>query len=174
MGKDKKHTGESAGENSVATGSESLRRCLEVAIRFLGYRARSEREMRTRLQRGGFDAAVIEAVISRLKEQGLVDDLAFARSWTEDRRTLSPRSRRLVRSELKQKGIADQTIDGITGELDDDMSAYEVAASKARLLPPDDFAVFRKKIGGYLERRGFSYEVIERAVARAWREQNSK
>lgn len=60
-------------------------RCYNAAIRFLGYRPRSESELRGRLLRRGFGLNVIDPVIARLSEQGLVDDSTFAQFWTENR-----------------------------------------------------------------------------------------
>ena len=76
----------SAGQVEVLTRSDRYQRCLNAAIRFLGYRPRSEAEVRQRLRRHGFDSDSINKALARLKEQGLVDDTAFARFWKENRR----------------------------------------------------------------------------------------
>ena len=63
-----------------------------AAVRFLGYRPRSEAEIRQRLQRRGFDSDCTEKALARLKEQGLVDDTAFARFWKDNRQNRSARA----------------------------------------------------------------------------------
>ena len=68
-------------------------RCLNAAVHYLGYRPRSEAELRQRLSRRSFDSASIEAVLKLLKEQALVDDVAFAQFWRESRQSFRPRSR---------------------------------------------------------------------------------
>jgi regulatory protein len=57
--------------------------------------------------------------------------------------------------------------------IDDDDSAYRAALSKARSLPQADYQSLRRRLGAYLERRGFSYGVINHTVERIWQEQES-
>lgn len=151
--------------------SDQHQRCFSAATRYLSYRPRSESELRDRLRRRGFDAATMEAVIGRLKEQGLVDDTAFARYWAENRESFSPRSRWLTRVELRQKGIADDTIVSAVDVIDDEASAYKAALSKAHSLRQVNYVDFRRRLGEYLKRRGFTYGVISHAVEQVWRDQ---
>jgi regulatory protein len=152
------------------TGKDHYQRCLNSAIRFLGYRPRSEVEIKQRLQRHGYDSAFMEKAISQLKAQGLVDDTAFARFWMENRESFSPRSRRLTALELRHKGLASDTIEEVIGEIDDTESAYRAALSKARRLSPADYHDFHRRLSEHLRRRGFSYDVINETVARVWQE----
>ena len=161
----------SASQIEALARSDHFYRCLNVATHYLGYRPRSEFEVRERLQRRGFDDNNIGVVIARLKEQGLVDDMDFARFWKENRDSFSPRSQWLTKLELKQKGVADDIIDQVVGTIDDDDSAYRAAMSKARRLSQSDYQDFRHRLGEYLKRRGFSYGVINLTVERVWEEQ---
>ena len=111
-----------------------------------------------------------EKVLAQLKEQGLVDDTAFARFWKENRESFSPRSRRLTSLELQRKGLDSGIIEQVVGEVDDSDSAYRAALSKARRLSPSDYQGFRRRLGEYLRRRGFGYEVINHTVERIWKE----
>ena len=129
--------------------------------------------MRERLQRRGFDGDCIEAVIARLKKQGLVDDVAFAEFWKDNRESFSPRSQHLTRLELRQKGVDSNIIDQVVDGTDDSNSAYRAALSKARRLSLSDYQGFRRRLGEYLRRRGFNYEVINHTVERIWQERLS-
>ena len=153
--------------------SDRMQRCFNAATRYLSYRPRSEAEVRQRLQQRGFDGGGIEAALTRLKEQGLVDDAAFAQFWTDNRETFSPRSQWLTRLELRRKGVADETIDDVVDAVDDGDSAYRAALSKVRHLPLSDYQSFRRRLGEYLKRRGFSYEVINYIIERIWQESES-
>ncbi len=153
--------------------SDHFQRCLNAAVHYLGYRPRSEYEIRERLRRRGFDVDSLEAVMVRLREQGLVDDMAFAQFWRDNRESFSPRSRWLTRLELGRKGVAADIIDQVLGEVDDADGAYRAALSKARSLPLSDYQGFRRRLGEYLRRRGFGYEVIKRSVERLWQELGS-
>ena len=148
-------------------------RCLNAAIRYLGYRPRSESEVRQRLQRKGFDTDCIEKALTRLKEQGLVDDAAFARFWTDNRESFSPRSRWLTRLELQRKGLDSGTIEAVISEVDDEQAAYRAALVKARRLPASDYQLFRRRLGEYLKRRGFGYEIIKETIEKIWQERGT-
>jgi len=159
-------------EIEALTGADLFHRCLNAAFRYLGYRPRSEAELRERLKRRGFEAGNVEAVLTRLREQGLVDDLAFAQFWKDNRETFRPRSQWLTRLELRRKGVTDNIIDQVVADVDDEDSAYRAAQSRAHRLPDSDYEGFRHRLGGYLKRRGFGYSVINNTVERLWQENN--
>jgi regulatory protein len=163
----------SADQVEALARSDRLQRCLNTAIRYLGYRPRSEAEIRQRLQRRGFDSDCTEKALARLKEQGLTDDTDFARFWKENRESFSPRSRWLTRLELQCKGLDGGTIEPVVGEVDDSDSAYRAALSKARRLLPTEYQDFRRRLGEHLRRRGFGYDVINDTIKRVWKEYGS-
>ncbi|OGO19628.1 MAG: hypothetical protein A2Z15_06420 [Chloroflexi bacterium RBG_16_50_11] len=146
-------------------------RCLNAAIRYLGYRPRSEKELRQRLQRRGFEGKCLEKALATLKEQGLVDDIAFARFWRDNRETFSPRSRRMTKLELKRKGLSSDIIEQAISEIDDRDSAYRAALKRAPRLAKAEYPDFRQRLGEYLGRRGFNYGVIKEITERVWKEQ---
>ncbi len=160
----------SADEIDTLTKSDHLQQCLNAAKRYLGYRPRSEAELRKKLSQRGFDRDTQEAVVTRLKDQGLVDDMAFAQFWKENRESFNPRSRRLTRLELRRKGLDDGIIDQVVATIDDGDGAYRVALNKVRSLPHSDYQNFRRRLGEHLRRRGFSYGVINHTVERIWQE----
>jgi regulatory protein len=152
------------------TSANNYRRCYDAAALFISYRPRSEPELRERLRRRNFPAESVDAVVARMKEQGLVDDTAFARFWTENRDSFSPRSQWLTGMELRRKGVSEEIIQKAVGILDDEDSAYRAAFKKARNLPRHDYQSFRRRLGDHLERRGFGYGVINATVKRLWNE----
>ena len=160
----------SASQTEALARSDHFHRCLNGAVHYLSYRPRSESEIRGRLQRRGFDNDSVEAVIARLKEQGLVDDTAFAQFWKDNRQSFSPRSRWLTKFELRQKGVTNDITDQVVNGVDDADSAYRAALSKACSLPLSDYQSFRRRLGEYLKRRGFGYEVINQTIGRIWQE----
>jgi regulatory protein len=167
--------GQEVTESRLATLADLDRhqRCFNAALRYLGYRPRSEAEIRQRLQQHGFDGEYVEKALARLKEQGLVDDAAFARFWRESREAFSPRSRRLTRVELKRKGLSSDIIEQAISEIDDSESAYRAALNRVNRLAITDYQAFRQRLGGYLGRRGFSYSVIKEITERVWKEKNT-
>jgi regulatory protein len=141
-----------------------------AALRLLAYRPRSEKEIRQRLFRRGLPPQVVQETIARLREQGLLSDDAFARFWVETRDQNSPRGRRLLWQELSAKGIereiARQAIDAVAEE----DAALRAAQNKARQLQGQEYAVFRRRLGDFLLRRGFPYATVHTTIEKLWRE----
>jgi len=142
--------------------------CLDAAFRYLGYRPRSEFELKMRLQQRGFDDSSIQDVVLKLKEQGLLDDLAFAKFWKENRESFSPRSRMMLQRELRQKGISPYIIVEVAEEIDEEASAYKAAQKKMKWLTLANYDDFRHKLSSFLKRRGFNYEVTHHTISQLW------
>ena len=144
-------------------------KCLNAALRFLSYRPRSEAEMRMRLRRK-FEQQTIDRVILHLKAGHMVDDVAFAQFWMENRESFSPRSKRMLKLELRRKGIEPEVIADVVDGIDEEEAAYRAAERRARPWAKEERNDFRKKLGAFLGRRGFSYEVANRVIERLWQE----
>ena len=142
----------------------------EAALRLLSARPRSENEMRTRLAMRGFAPETIDDEAERLRSAGLLDDQKFAEAWVEDRRRLSPRGRRMIRYELLGRGIDPESADNATKDLDDEETALSLARGRASRVPRTSYEAFFSKVGGFLRRRGFDYEVTARATRQVWNE----
>lgn len=151
--------------------ADLFQKCLNTALRFLSYRPRSEAEIRARLRRG-FEGETIDRVLLQLKARGMIDDAAFAQFWREDRESFSPRSRRLLKLELRRKGVDLELVGDVLEGVDEEESAYRAAQGRVRLLAREDHDTFKRKLGPFLRRRGFSYEVIGRAIERLWDERD--
>jgi len=143
----------------------------QQALRFLSYRPRSENEVRDRLAEKGADDQTVETVIERLRNAQLLGDEQFARQWIENRSTFRPRSHRMLRYELNQKGIKEEFIYQALAEAEDETElAYQAGSAYSRRLADQDWEEFRKRLTGYLSRRGFSYGTIAPIVRRVWQE----
>jgi regulatory protein len=160
----------SQAEIDILNGADIFQKCLNAAFTFLSYRPRSEAETRERLGRKGYETQVIDKVIENLKRLSLINDEAFAEFWKENRSSFSPRSQRAIKSELRRKGVEPEVIQEVAESMDDQESAYNAAIKKARTLKLSDYQIFRHKLGGYLQRRGFNYGVINTVVKQVWQE----
>jgi len=145
-------------------------RAYDSALHFLGSRPRSEREIRDRLARHEYDAYVVDRVIERLRRIKLVDDAAFAAYWVEQRATHKPRGARLLKQELRQKGVSQDVVTEALPVDDDEDGAYRAAQRKAVSLRALDERTFKQRLGGFLQRRGYGYETIRGVVGRLWTE----
>lgn len=142
----------------------------ESALSLLSFRARSAAELRSRLVRKGIDSDTADAEIARLTAAGLLDDEAFARRYVADRANLSPRGARLLRHELRTHGIEADVAAAATQGVDDLSAALALARSRARGPALASYDTFRSRVGGFLQRRGFTYGVTAEALRVTWSE----
>lgn len=142
----------------------------QKALNYLSYRPRSERELMDNLSKHNFSEDVTQKVIERLGRQGLVDDRAFAQTWVENRSDFKPRGRRALRMELHQKGIERDLIDSVLEDIDEDTLAYEAAMKQIRKYRSLDWEDYRRKMIGFLARRGFNYGIANEVAKRVWSE----
>lgn len=145
---------------------------LQRALRFLSYRPRSAKEVADNLRKHETPEPVIAQILERLENNGMVDDAKFARLWLENRSEFRPRGAFALRSELRQKGVADRIIDHVLADLDENRLALEAGRKKAPKIRTDDEREFKNKLYGFLSRRGFGYEAISDVVDRLWNEKN--
>ena len=148
----------------------SLQDCLNAAYNYLSYRPRSEAEIRHYLHRRRFADEVAEKAIGQLREQNLSDDFAFAQFWTENRLSFRPKSKRLIKKELRDKKVSAEIIEQVTEDIDDEEIAYKLGSSRMPALAHLDYPDFYRRLSSYLTYRGFNYEVVKRTAALLWQE----
>ncbi|EKD64653.1 MAG: regulatory protein RecX [uncultured bacterium] len=137
------------------------------ALRFLSFRPRSEKEISDKLKTQKASPVIIEKVISKLKEQKFLNDEEFAKWWIEQRTTFKPRSLRLIKLELRQKGISKEIIESriINQESRGDLErAKELVKKRIEKFRDLSKKEIYQKLGSYLARRGFDWETIKQAI----------
>jgi len=139
----------------------------EVALRFLSFRRRTEKEVKDKLKRKDFDEKTIKTTIDKLKEYDLINDSEFATAWVKERLAYKPRGKKLLRQELWKKGIKKDIIDQVTEELcqDEDKSALELLEKIKKRYKNLEPKVARRRMLSLLLRRGFSYETAKNTLA---------
>ena len=150
---------------------EQIERAKKNALRYVSVRPRSVYELQTHLQRKSFEDDVINAVVEYLTGLELLDDTAFANYWIDQRETFRPRSRFALGQELRQKGIDRKVIDAVLEDVDELAAARRVVDKRADRwanLPED---AYLEKMAGFLQRRGFSYEIIREVLQDTWQDQ---
>jgi len=108
----------------------------------------------------------------RMKELGYLNDAAFARFWVESRQAATPRSKRALAFELGRKGVGREQLDAALDGVSDEEAAYEAAQRRARVLQGLDRKTFERRLGAFLNRRGFGYGVARSTIHRCWSEMN--
>jgi regulatory protein len=174
--------------------AEQQQQVYEFALNFLTYRPRSSREVEQRLRKKGYTPSQVDSAVERLQRQGYVDDREFARFWINNRQTFSPRGPRLLRSELRQKGVSQEVVDEVLAEHreeqahqadqaaeiasiynvqddepppgSDEATALTLARKRVRLLSNLDPLTRKRRLTGFLARRGYGYDTIEQVLRR--------
>ena len=149
--------------------ADRVRAARETAMGYLGYGARTEREVRQKLIRSGFDDNVAEDTVARLRELGYLDDAAYARSYAQARFRNRGYGPGRLRSDLMRRGIAAALIDAVLDDLTEQEDMLEAARRHAekrwpRLAAEPDARKRRKKLSDYLVRRGFSYDIARSII----------
>jgi regulatory protein len=141
------------------------------ALNMLAFRARSSSELARSLQRKGEERPHVDWALARLKEQGLLDDAAFARSFARSKVVDGKQSRRRVQQDLARKGVSrslsDEAIDTVFEEEAVDQRAIveEAARKKLRSLSGLEPAVRRRRLYGFLARRGYDLDDIRSVLS---------
>jgi regulatory protein len=171
------HVGDevSASDLERLRAGEADRGLFDAALRFLAPRPRSRAEVRRRLLTPGPHkpapgADDVERVLDRLEELELLSDRDFAAFWVENRERFSPRSARALGQELRQRGVARDTVDEVSQPERDEERAVEAGRQRLRALGSADYATFRTRMGQFLLRRGFGYGVARDAIRALWEE----
>jgi regulatory protein len=150
----------------------AFQRCLGLIAR----RPRSQSELLQYLRRRKSTAGIAEAVVRRLAERGLANDLEAARTWVENRQAFRPRSKRALRMELRKLGIPDTEAGEALEAVNEEEAALQAARRKAaRLIEKagkDGQArlEFTKKMTAFLASRGFNFDLARETAGSVWQE----
>jgi regulatory protein len=143
---------------------DEIDRAYEVSLRSLDYSARTTAEIRKKLEQVGFDEEIISQTITRLCENHLLDDVAFANRWVQDRADRKGYGRIRLAQELRNKGIENQIVEL---SLEDFTEEEEINAAFSLLkrktsgeIPVD--IVEKRRLFAFLQRRGYNSNIIEK------------
>lgn len=131
---------------------------LSKAYEYLARRGHSVTELRQKLVRKEYPTPVIEQVLGDLLERGYLNDTQFAKDWVHSRNV--SRGPALLRQELRRKGIPNDVIaSALDGSSENELeSASVIARKKLRTMRGQPWEVIYRRLTGYLNRRGFSYD----------------
>jgi len=142
---------------------------LTLSYRYLSIRNRSETEIREYLGKKNAAQEIIDKIVTSLKEKKFLNDEEFARSFVLNRARLKPKGKKLLTLELRQKGIAEELIkkvlDEVRGEIPDELSqAKSLIVKKMQKMVGMPKQEIYQKVGGFLARRGYSWDVVKKAI----------
>ena len=154
-------------EMEVADG---VARAMVEAHRLIDHRMRTRRELSHKLASRGRSPEIIENVLDRLENAGLIDDARFARLWIDERLRTRPVGLALLRRELRQKGIDAEIVEAALEESasgeEETERAYEALLRQSRRYARLDRDAAHRRMVAFLGRRGFGQAVIYHVVHR--------
>lgn len=150
--------------NEIAE-SNAYARAKDIALKFLGYRMRSEREIVQRLRREELPPEAVERALDFLKKYGYIDDRRFAESFINEKKRLKGYGGMRLKQELFAKGISREIIDEFSGLMSEDSESLIRAAIEKKLGGRRiEDRKEEQRLMGFLARRGFSFEDIREAI----------
>lgn len=153
-------------EIDTLKNADQYSKAYNAAVHFLSFRQRSQSEVEKNLTKKEYSEEVIAATVERLLEKGYLNDEEFARMWMAERSRFRPRAARALRFELRQKGVDNEIIDTVLVDLDEEQAAWDAVQSKLDRWRQLDEHEFKKKLSGYLGRRGFGYHIVRTVLDR--------
>ncbi len=149
-------------------GEKELQRAKNAAYRYLMIRPRSRFEVEKKLRDRDFAPQVVSSVIDNLVRLGYLNDEEFARQWAAGRVRSRGFGRYRIEQELRQKGIASHMVREVLRGLFEESSELDVARREAdkklRTLLRFEPGVRKRRLAGFLERKGFSSDIIRRII----------
>jgi regulatory protein len=143
-----------------------------VALRFLGYSARSRNEIQKRLERDEFAPEIIAAVLAELEARNWVNDAQFARDWVEDRADRKKYGKSRLAAELWRKGVDKEEVTAaldMVEEADELARARSAAGSRWKLSAEETdreaIQAEKRRVGAFLQRRGFGWGIITQVLS---------
>lgn len=155
----------------------TLGKLTDLALRFLSYRQRSEKEIKVYLTRkiaqkenikakDAVQSPQVSAVLAKLKKYSYINDIEFAKWWITSRIKSRPMGRYLLKQELRRKGISPQIIESLLTRVPSERKlAINLIEKKIEKWPKLSPPQFKKKVYAYLLSRGFGWDVVKETVA---------
>ncbi|HEY4132285.1 MAG TPA: regulatory protein RecX [Gemmatimonadaceae bacterium] len=156
--------------DSSPDSNKPKRSTYERALDMLEARSRAVTELRRLLIKKGEPPIDVDAAIARLRDNGLLDDANFARQLTRSKAIGGGHSRRRIQQELAKRGVARDVSDEAIAEVfedeevDEAASIERVARKKLRTLSGADAPTQKRRLYGFLARRGFDADDIQRVL----------
>jgi len=146
----------------------------DVALRALMRRAHSVHEMKQKLERRSDNKLLVQVVMARLKENGMIDDARYAKQFARQRTESRKQGKFRVARDLRARGIPDSHIASALEEVA--QNSDEAAMVRQRIerkLRSYRGEIDEKKMASIyssLVRAGFSAEVVRRELQAMTRE----
>lgn len=144
------------------------KRVKERILYLIGDMDRTEKNIRDKLRGSGYVGGIVDNVIDKLKLYGYIDDVRYVRIYAESMRDNGSKSIRAIEASLYEKGVSKENISlGMSGiDFDEDEQIRRAVRKKgfSEKSPMDADDTEKRKLYGYLMRKGFSHEAISNII----------
>ncbi len=138
----------------------------DYAVKLLSYRQRSQKEIEDKMKQKEYDTEIIDKTLNWLKKYDLINDEEFAKEYILSKAKKYGSKR--IKLELARKGIDEKVMQTV---LEEEVSpdteyhiALEGAQKKMKSYEGQEKNAIYRKLAGYLQRRGFSYDIISKVL----------
>lgn len=137
---------------------------MDYAMRLVGQKAYSTKEIRDKLRLKEVDEEEIRQIIFYLKKNGFLDDRQYAEDYAESKGNLLYGKERIIETLRYEKGIKDEDLASLkfTEEKAHAAAFLKTLERKTAKMP---LRSKREKISAILSRRGFDQETIKEALS---------
>jgi regulatory protein len=150
----------------------------KYAFRLLGYKSRSEKELRERLEKKGFSEGNITCTLKHLKENGYIDDHALAlnlRHQAFNNKLLGHKRAKML---LSNRGLPGEIVDSAL-QYDEEAEAEKIQKlidKKLKTMGNYLDKKNEKRLWDFLVRKGYTFSTIRRAfqyLKRTWEKEDA-
>lgn len=144
---------------------EAYRKGLKKGFDLLYRSSKTKKQLKRKLIEKEFSEDVAERVVEKMSDEGFLNDLHYSEQFIETRAVRYGAYR--MRQELRLKGVSDDIIDEALGNVEQDSEydrAMVIAQKRVGQYRSDPNEKIYSKLVAYLSRKGFSYDVVKKAV----------
>jgi regulatory protein len=155
--------------NQPRSTPEQIRaRAFQRAVKLLAAKPRSIAELRERLAERCSSKAVVETVITRLREYGYLDDERYALTYAASKVRQQPIGRRRLELSLRRKkvdrAVADEALNQVFAETPEEDLIDKAIEKRVRLRGRPKTRAEAKSLFDHLLRQGFEFELVSDKV----------
>jgi regulatory protein len=128
---------------------------------------KSSKDLRQRMLDLGHPMPIVDELIERFTEVGLIDDAIFAEVIVNNRRTRGRLSKSAIKRELIDKGVPAEIAESSLSEITDDdefEQAKELVLRRWSQVSRLDSATRYRRLSGFLSRKGYQHSVVSLAI----------
>lgn len=147
--------------------ADEAMRAKNYALNILREDIYSKSQMERQLEREGFRERTIKIIIAELIQSGHIRDRLYAEKWVQRRLKSNPRGRTVLKQELIEKGVDPETAEHVLAEIkteDEKKLALQIAQKQSKKYKNLSTQVAKRRLHGFLARRGFESETILQVI----------